>query len=129
MVDPAIIRPGRIDRILYIPMPDLDARKLILDIHTRTKPIIKDLDLNNIAELMDGYSGADISAVCSAASIVAINEHLAKYSDPNEANTNKEEMEITEDHFREAFLKVKSSSYQKATIYWDHNNPSNNIIA
>jgi transitional endoplasmic reticulum ATPase len=129
MVDPALMRPGRIDRILYIPIPDLDARKLILNIHTRNKPINKDLDLNNIAELMEGYTGADIAAVCSAASIVAINEHLAKYSDPIEANDHKEEMEITEDHFREAFLKVKSSSYQKATIYWDHNNPSNSIIA
>ncbi|MBT5642286.1 CDC48 family AAA ATPase, partial [Candidatus Bathyarchaeota archaeon] len=62
MVDPALMRPGRIDRILYIPNPDLEARKAILGIHTRGKPLDEDVDLDKLAELMEGYSGADIAA-------------------------------------------------------------------
>ena len=131
MVDPALMRPGRIDRILYIPNPDLEARKMIFNIHLNNKPISDTLDMEKLASLTDGYSGADIASICSAASIVAINEHLSKYPDEEEANSEKDEIEITDKHFKKAFDKVKSSSYQKATIYWDQqkNTPNNNIIA
>jgi len=131
MVDPALMRPGRIDRILYIPNPDLEARKAIMGIHTRGKPLADDVDLDKLAELMEGYSGADIAATCSAASQSAIHEHLMKYSDPVEASEHKDEVMVKMEHFSRAFEKVKSSSYQKATIYWDHekNSPNNNIIA
>ena len=131
MVDPALMRPGRIDRILYIPNPDLEARKAILDIHTRGKPLDEDVDLDKLAELMEGYSGADIAATSGAASQTAIHEHLMKYKDPVEASKHKDEVLIKMEHFSRAFEKVKSSSYQKATIYWDQekNAPNNKIIA
>lgn len=130
MVDPALMRPGRIDRILYIPYPDIEARIVIIKIHTRNKPLEEKINLNKLAELMEGYSGADIAAVCSAASITAINEHLSKHKDPKQAQEHKEELKITEEHFMRAFEKVKTSSYQKATIYWDQqkNAPTNNIL-
>ncbi len=131
MVDPALMRPGRIDRILYIPNPDLEARKAIMNIHTRGKPLANDVDLDKLSELMEGYSGADIAATCDAASQSAIHEHLMKYSDPVEATEHKDEVMVKMEHFSRAFEKVKSSSYQKATIYWDQekNSPNNNIIA
>jgi transitional endoplasmic reticulum ATPase len=131
MVDPAIMRPGRIDRILYIPNPDLEARKAILAIHTRGKPLAEDVDLDKLAELMEGYSGADIAATASAASQSAIHEHLVQYGDPVDANEHKDEMKVKMEHFSKAFEKVKSSSYQKATIYWDQdkNAPNNTIIS
>jgi transitional endoplasmic reticulum ATPase len=119
MVDPALMRPGRIDRMLYIPNPDLEARKAIIRIHTRGKPLSPDLDLDRLAEMMEGYNGADIAATCSAASMAAVNEHLAKYSDPKEAAEHREELTVTMDHFRRAFEKVKTTGYQSATIYWD----------
>jgi len=125
MVDPALMRPGRIDRMLYIPEPDLEARKAIIRIHTRGKPLSPDLDVNKLAEQMEGYNGADIAATCSAASMAAINEHLAKYSDPKEAAEHKGELVITMSHFTRAFEKVKTSSYQRATIYWDGQKSSN----
>lgn len=130
MVDPALMRPGRIDRMLYIPNPDLEARKEIIKIHTRNKPLADDVDMDELAEQMENYSGADIAAVCSAASMAAINDHLMKYMDPKEAEEHKDELEITMGHFDAAFQKVKTSSYQKATIYWDSqkNAPSTNII-
>ena len=125
MVDPALMRPGRIDRMLYIPEPDLEARKSIIRIHTRGKPLSTDLDLDKLAEQMEGYNGADIAATCSAASMVAINEHLAKYSDPKIAAEHKQELVITMEHFRKAFEKVKTSNYQQATIYWNTQKSSN----
>ena len=129
MVDPALLRPGRIDRILYIPTPDKEAREAILAIHTRGMPLGEDIDMDKLAELMEGYSGADIAATCQAASQIAIHEHLEKYSDPKEAVAHKEELTIRMEHFRQAFNKVKSSSYQKATIFWDQNKEANNLIA
>lgn len=125
MVDPALMRPGRIDRMLYIPEPDLEARKAIIRIHTRGKPLSPDLDMNRLAEQMEGYNGADIAATCSAASLAAINEHLTKYRDPKEAAEHKGELVITMSHFIRAFEKVKTSSYQRATIYWDGQKSSN----
>jgi transitional endoplasmic reticulum ATPase len=129
MVDPALMRPGRIDRILYIPNPDKAAREAILKIHTKGKPLAEDVDMNKLADQMEGYSGADIAATCQAASQIAIHEHLMKYSDPKEATAHKEELKITMDHFKQAFNKVKSSSYQKATIFWDQNKDTNNLVA
>ncbi len=129
MVDPALMRPGRIDRILYIPNPDKEAREAILAIHTRGMPLAEDVDKDKLAELMEGYNGADIAATCQAASQIAIHEHLEKYSDPKEAMEHKEELTVKMEHFRKAFTKVKSSSYQKATIFWDQNKEANNLIA
>jgi transitional endoplasmic reticulum ATPase len=130
MVDPALMRPGRIDRMLHIPTPDLEARKEIIRIHTRGKPLADDVDIDELAGQTENYSGADIAAVCGAASMAAINEHLTKYSDPKEAEEHKDELRVTMANFDEAFQKVKTSSYQKATIYWDsqRNAPSTNII-
>jgi transitional endoplasmic reticulum ATPase len=127
MVDPALMRPGRIDRMLYIPNPDLEARKAIIKIHTKGKPLSPTLDLDKLAETMEGYNGADIAATCSAASMAAVNEHLAKYSDPKEAAKHRDELTITMDHFQRAFEKVKTTSYQSATIYWDSQKSSNVI--
>jgi transitional endoplasmic reticulum ATPase len=129
MVDPALMRPGRIDRILYISEPDKDAREAILGIHTRGMPLAEDVDMDRLAEQMEGYNGADIAATCQAASQIAIHEHLEKYPEPKKATEHKDELKITMENFREAFKKVKSSSYQKATIFWDQNKEANNIIA
>jgi hypothetical protein len=62
--------------------------------------------------------------------MAAINEHLTRYSDPEDAEEHKDELKVTMANFDEAFQKVKTSSYQKATIYWDsqRNAPSTNII-
>ena len=64
MVDPALMRPGRIDRILYIPNPDKEAREAILRIHTKGKPLAEDVDISKLADQTEGYSGADIAATC-----------------------------------------------------------------
>jgi transitional endoplasmic reticulum ATPase len=129
MVDPALTRPGRIDRILYIPNPDLEARKEIIKIHTKGKPLAEDVNLIKLAEDMENYNGADIAATCSAATLTAISDHLKKYPDPEQAEKFKEEVKITREHFKKAFEKVKTSNYQNATIHWNPDkDPTSNVI-
>ncbi|MBN1681998.1 CDC48 family AAA ATPase [Candidatus Bathyarchaeota archaeon] len=112
LVDPALLRPGRFDRILYIPPPDLDARKAILRIHTKNMPLAEEVSLDNLAEQTETYTGAEIAALCSSASIEAINEHLVAHSDPEEAKKHKEELKIYNRHFESAFNKIKPTSLQ-----------------
>jgi transitional endoplasmic reticulum ATPase len=128
MVDPALTRPGRIDRILYVPSPDLDARKEILKIHTRDKPLSEEVNFDRLAEEMENYNGADIAATCSAATLTAIQRHIKKYPDPEEADKHKEELVIRYEDFRKAFSKVKTSNYQSATIHWNPEKDNSIII-
>jgi len=74
MIDPALLRPGRFDRLVYVPAPDLEARKEILKIHTMGKPIDEDVDLEELANKMENYTGAEIAAVCNEAVMLAIRD-------------------------------------------------------
>ena len=89
IIDPGLLRPGRFDRLLLVPAPDLKARLEILKIHTKEMPLTKDVDLKKIAERCEGYSGADIEALCREAAMIALreNENAKKvtYSDFNKA--------------------------------------------
>src|SRR6188472_3579164 len=67
MIDPALLRPGRFDKIVFVPMPDKAARQKILEIHSKDKPIGPDVDLAKVAELTEGFSGADTSSVANTA--------------------------------------------------------------
>ena len=69
ILDPALIRPGRFDRLIYVPAPDAESRLEILKIHTRNMPMDDDIELSLLQKKMDGYSGADLKAVCSEAAI------------------------------------------------------------
>ncbi len=106
MVDPAILRPGRIDRKLIIPLPDADSRKSIFEIHTKNKHLSPDLDIEKMLTQMDGFSGADIAALCNIASLSALREHIEKYETPENSMNHKEELVITREHFENAFEKV-----------------------
>src|SRR5690348_8443794 len=94
IVDEALLRPGRFDRILEVPVPDKEARKQILQIHTRKKPLASDVDLDKVVEMTDGMTGADIAALVNAAAMSAIKEYVVvnkedhtksetKYEEPN----------------------------------------------
>ena len=110
MVDPAILRPGRIDRKLSIPLPDLESRKSIFEIHSRKKHLSSDLDIEEMIALMDGFSGADIAALCSIASLSAIREHIEKYENLENSMEHKSELFITKTHFDNAFEKMGKST-------------------
>jgi transitional endoplasmic reticulum ATPase len=76
IVDEALLRPGRFDRLLEIPLPDNEARKEILKIHTLKKPLDGTVSLDKLVELTKGYSGADIAALVNAAAMSAIKEYV-----------------------------------------------------
>jgi len=76
IVDPALLRPGRFDRLIYITPPDLEARKEILRIHTKGKPLEKDVDIDKLATRMSNYTGAEIAAVCNEATMLAIRDFV-----------------------------------------------------
>ncbi len=79
MMDPALLRPGRFDKMILIGKPDLESRLRILEVHTREMPLIN-VDLIDIAQLTDGYVGADLQAVCREAGMAAFRENPnAKY--------------------------------------------------
>ncbi len=75
MMDPALLRAGRFDKLLYVPAPDLKSRKKILEVHTRNMPLAGDVDLNVIAERTEGYVGADLENICREAGMMAYREN------------------------------------------------------
>ena len=74
ILDPAILRPGRFDLQLEVPLPDLAGRQQIFQIGLRSKPLAKDVSIDDLAEKTEGYNGAEIQAVCTRAAWAAIRE-------------------------------------------------------
>jgi len=74
IIDPALLRPGRFDRILFVPPPDKKTRLKILQIYTEKMPLADDVDLEKLAEQLEGYSGADIEGLCREAAVIALGE-------------------------------------------------------
>ncbi|MHA2304801.1 MAG: AAA family ATPase [Candidatus Hodarchaeales archaeon] len=106
MIDPALLRPGRFDRVVQVPPPDEKSRKLILDIHTRTMPLADDVDLNRIAKETEFYVGADIEAICREAGMLALREGL---------DTNIVEWR----HFEKALSRVHPSCTQEMIKWYE----------
>jgi len=118
MIDPALLRPGRFDRTILVPMPDKEGRKKILEISTKEIPIDKEpglagsknpdyVDLEKIADSSDGLSGADVASIANTAASIVIHEFLGKYPDPKEAEKQVNDAKVTMRHFEEALKKVK----------------------
>ncbi|MDH5596213.1 MAG: CDC48 family AAA ATPase, partial [Candidatus Bathyarchaeota archaeon] len=76
IVDPAVLRPGRFDRLIYVPDPDEKARLEILQIYTKEMPLTKDVDLAQLTSMTKNYSGADIDAVCREAGLNALRRDI-----------------------------------------------------
>jgi len=74
ILDPALLRPGRFDRVVYVPPPDKKGRLEIFKVHTKNMPLAEDVDLEKLAEITEGYTGADIEAVCREAALNALRE-------------------------------------------------------
>ncbi|MFP3311937.1 MAG: CDC48 family AAA ATPase [Acidilobus sp.] len=96
IVDPALMRPGRFDRIIYVPPPDKDSRKQIFQVHLRKVPLANDVDIDRLADLTEGYTGADIAAVVREAVFAKLREKL-------------EPGPVEWRHFQQALKKVKPS--------------------
>jgi len=109
MIDTALLRPGRFDRIILVPNPDSQTRKKILEINIREKPIGQDVDIQKISETMtEGFSGADTAAIVNTAVSLVLHEYLAKYPTPEEAAKHATEAHVMMRHFEEAVKKIKA---------------------
>ena len=104
ILDPALIRPGRIDRILLVPAPEKKARLEILSIFTKDMPLAANMDLNKLIEITDGFSGADIETWCREAAMIALRENIRA-------------RKVTMDHFKEARNDIHPS-ITKEIIEW-----------
>jgi len=117
IIDPALLRPGRFDRILYVPPPDRDSRLQIIKIHTKKKHLAEDVNIDQLADNTEGYTGADIASLSSAAVMLALREHISTYKEPDEAEKHKEELRIHMKHFEEAMRKIRPLSMQELDMY------------
>lgn len=117
IVDPALLRPGRFDKLLYIPLPDLDARKEILKIHLNKKPLAEDANIDEIAQKTEGYTGADLAAICNTAVMLAIREHVINSRNPEEAKKNFKDLKVYKRHLEEALKKIKPISQRELEMY------------
>ena len=97
LVDSALLRPGRFDRLLYVMAPDLESRIKILEVHTHKMPLAKDVSLKHVAQITEGYSGADLENVCREAGMQAIREKMEDID------------KIEYKHFEFALSKIKST--------------------
>lgn len=96
MVDPALLRPGRFDKLLLIPVPDRAGRLKILEVHTKRMPL-SGVDLGPLAERLEGYVGADIENLCREAALIALRE-------------DKKAEKVTMEHFERALRAVRPST-------------------
>ena len=108
MIDPALIRPGRFDKIVYVPNPDKKTREKILSIYTKGKPIGRDIDLKKIAEKTEGFSGAEVSAIVNTAISLVLHEYLQKYPTPEESVKHASDAIVLMHHFEDAVKKIKT---------------------
>ena len=117
IIDAALLRPGRFDRLLYVPPPDKEARMQILKIHTSKKPLADDVNIDSLANQTEGYTGADIAALASAAVMLALRQHIEKYKDPKKAESAKNELKVHMKNFEEAMRKIRPLSKHEIDTY------------
>merc|ERR1712194_791949 len=103
LLDDALLRPGRLDQLIYIPLPDKPARQGILESTLKKSPLAPNISLAFIAELTDGFSGADLAELCQRAAKAAIRDAIAADELKTDGDMEVDEAsEITRKHFEEA---------------------------
>ena len=113
MIDTALLRPGRFDRVVFVANPDKRTRIRILEIYVKDKPIAADVNLEKIADITDGFTGADTSAIVNTAVSLVLHEYLAKYPTPEDAAKNASEAQVMMRHFEEGVKKIRTQRERK----------------
>ena len=111
IVDEALLRPGRFDRIIEVPNPDNKGREQIFNIHTKKKPLAEDVSITKLVELTEGFSGAEIAAVANRAAIAALKRYVGGKSE------NFKEIKITQQDLLDAIDKVKPRKVESAMTH------------
>ncbi len=112
IVDSALLRPGRFDVLIELPVPDCEARETILKIHTKDKPLASDVDLGILTDVTEGSVGADIESICRQASMLAIREFLNGEVD----SESYESFQISMRHFRQAMDDWQRVRHREETV-------------
>jgi transitional endoplasmic reticulum ATPase len=107
LIDPAFLRGGRFDLLLELPIPDEKTRLKIFEIHTKDKPLDKDVDLQKLAGQTENTAGSDIEFICRRASMLAIREYVNQKSEPM---SQESELKISKRHFEEAIKLSRGQS-------------------
>lgn len=105
LIDPSLLRPGRFDRMIYIQMPDLAARKKIFEIYMRKMPVAGDVNIDELAARTDGYTGADIEVICREAGMLALREKIQPGM--KRESLLLSQIQVRRDHFERAYQNIK----------------------
>jgi len=108
LIDSAILRAGRFDLILEVPIPDKKSREKIFQVHLQGKPLPDDVNPSVLAEETEGLTGADIEAICREASMAAIREFIKKKAGKREKKKDDAPFKISLKHFKEAIKSLKA---------------------
>merc|ERR1711972_316558 len=112
LLDEALLRPGRLDQLIYIPLPDLPARQNILEATLKKSPIAPNVPMSFIAQKTEGFSGADLAELCQRAAKAAIRDAIAAEelnAGDDAMDTDTAGSEISRKHFEEAFAGARRS--------------------
>jgi transitional endoplasmic reticulum ATPase len=112
LIDTALLRPGRLDRQIHVPVPDEAARRAIFEVHTRNKPLAEDVDLDELAAETENYVGADIEAACREAAMAASREFVTSV-EPEDIPDTVGNVRIAAQHFEQALEEVGPSVTQE----------------
>jgi len=107
LIDNALLRPGRFDRILEVPLPDSKGRENIFKIHTKKKPLVKDINFVKLVDATDGFSGAEIEGVCNRAAMSAIRRYV------NKGEKSVKSILVTQEDFENAIEKILPSKIKQ----------------
>ena len=120
ILDPALLRPGRFDRLILVPAPDERARYEIFKVHTRKMPLAEDIDLKELAKRTEGYTGADIAAVCREAAMNAMRRALKEgiIKPGVKMDEVRQKVKVTMKDFEEALKKVGPSVSKETMEYY-----------
>ena len=110
LLDPALARPGRMDRMIYVGPPDMESRKKIFEIGLKERPCAESVDITALAEASDGFSGAEIIAICRDASLLALEEQL---------DTTVSTIAITPQHMEQAMKNMKRQISPEMLAFYD----------
>ncbi|MCI25885.1 ATPase AAA-type CDC48 protein, partial [Trifolium medium] len=116
IIDSALLRPGRLDQLIYIPLPDEDSRHSIFKSCLRKSPVAKDVDLRALSRYTQGFSGADITEICQRACKYAIRENIEK--DKEQERKRKENPEaMDEDFVDDEVAEIKATHFEESMKY------------
>lgn len=107
IIDPALLRAGRFDATIEIPLPDLEGRLKVFQIHTRNRPLAKGVKLDELARQTEGYSGADIELLCRRATMMAVRDLVEK----GEKEAVPHGLNITPKHFKDASEEINAQRH------------------